>query len=948
MARGVRVARKDPARSKQASGMFARASAWARGLFGSDASAASAPDESPAARKGKQERELTSAEERTTAAHIQEIKGLLLIALSLWLGVSMVSFYAPPGDPLAKGYNWGGLVGYYYAKGAFAAAGNAGAFLCVLGCAWGAVLVARKEVKLAALRLVAGLCFVLAFACIIQLAVDPEGALEPTARSPYGSGGWLAFRLTPVLVEKFGYGGLWILLPVLAAVSFMLATEMAFYPALAAFGEWARKRREERGESLVRSLSLWMGRLVLGLWDFVRGNDIGATADAMVAAEDGASAPSAAASDVAPDAATGASAAKPGRSRRQHPLDEDNVIDDNEDVGVHVLEPVPPPPAVDSGERLGDSEDGDVGSAGTPAEFVLPPPEDESVVLPSVDEAELAEKRRRFAEKLAERAKPKEVEKQRSLDFELPTNGVDNWTYPPLSLLIASEAQSAASKDGLEAQARTLEAVLRSYKVDAAVVEAKVGPTVVLFELEVASGTRLNKITGLQQEIAGALKATSVRVIAPIPGKSVVGVEVPSPARRTVRISEIVREEAYDSKNYGLPLFLGVDTEGAPVVEDLARMPHLLVAGTTGSGKSVCINTILASFLLTRSPQEVKLILIDPKQVELEMFSRIPHLMGPTVTDMKRATMVLNWIVEKMEARYELFKHAKVKNIKAYNSLSEAELRARMGENFEEDRTPRKTHYIVIVIDEFADLMMIAKKDAEQAVMRLAQKSRAVGIHLILATQRPSTDVITGVMKANLPCRVAFKVTNGVDSRVIVDTQGAEKLLGNGDMLYTPPGASGVKRVQGVYVDDSELEKIVSFVTTDSVQTYSQELVQLTTGEGKNLADSMSPRAGEDDEDDDGGSSARGGGIEDALDDPDWDRAVRVVLKTKRGSASLLQRALGVGYTRASRLLDLMSEYGIVSDHKGSKAREVLMTLEQWEEQHGKDPHDLGDPAEHG
>jgi len=921
--------------------MFARASAWARGLFGSDASEASAPDESPKKRKGKEERELTPAEERKTAAHIQEIKGLLLIALSLWLGVSMLSFYAPPGDPLAKGYNWGGLVGYYYAKGAFAAAGNAGAFLCVLGCAWGAVLVARKEVKLAALRLVAGLCFVLAFACIIQLAVDPEGAMESTARSPYGPGGWLAFRLTPVLVEKFGYGGLWILLPVLSAVSFMLATEMAFYPALAAFGEWARKRREERGESLLRSVSLWMGRLVLGLWDFVRGNDIGATADALVAADGGASSATAVA---APEAG----AAKPARSRRQHPLDEDNIVDDDEDVGVHVLKPMPAPTSADSTERLGDSEDGDVGAAGPQHEFVLPPPDDESVVLPSVDEAELAEKRRRFAEKLAERAKPKEVEKQRALDFEVPIHGTDNWTYPPLTLLIPSETPSDASRDGLEAQARALEAVLRSYKVDAAVVEAKVGPTVVLFELEVASGTRLNKITGLQQEIAGALRATSVRVIAPIPGKSVVGVEVPSPARRTVRISEIVREDAYDSKSFGLPLFLGVDTEGAPVVEDLARMPHLLVAGTTGSGKSVCINTILASFLLTRSPQEVKLILIDPKQVELEMFSRIPHLMGPTVTDMKRATMVLNWIVEKMESRYELFKHAKVKNIRGYNSLSEAELRERMGEHFNEERTPRKSHYIVVVIDEFADLMMIAKKEAETAVMRLAQKSRAVGIHLILATQRPSTDVITGVMKANLPCRVAFKVTNGVDSRVIVDTQGAEKLLGNGDMLYTPPGASGVKRVQGVYVDDSELEKIVSFVTQDSVQTYSQELVQLTTGEGKNLAEVMGPSGGDDDEDDDGEGGMRGGGIQDALDDPDWDKAVRVVLKTRRGSASLLQRALGVGYTRASRLLDMMSEAGIVSDHKGSKAREVLMTLEQWEEQHGKDPHDLGDPAEHG
>jgi S-DNA-T family DNA segregation ATPase FtsK/SpoIIIE len=942
-------------------GLFARASAWARGLFGADDSASAESEAKDGAgakkRKGKDERELTPAEERKTAAHIQEIKGLLLIALSLWLAVSMVSFYAPPSDPQAQGYNWGGLVGYYYAKGAFAAAGNAGAFLCVLGCAWGVVLVARKEVKLASLRLVAGLCFVLSIACIVQLAVDPEGAMAPTARSPYGPGGWLAFRLTPVLVAKFGYGGLWILLPVLAVVSFMLATEMAFYPALAAFGEWARKRREERGESLVRSVSLWTGRMVLGLWDFLRGNDIGATADKLVAAEAGNNG-----TNAANAAAVASAPAKPTRTRRQHPLDEDNLIDDDEDVGVHVLTPVassarPSEPVVAAAgaagaasieERVGDSDDGDVGRAGSQEDFELPSPDDESGgVLSSFDDAEAADKRRRFAEKLAERSKPQKTEVQSKLMFEPPTLGPDNWTYPPVSLLKLSEATGPTSGDFIQEQARALEAVLRSYKVEAVVVDAKVGPSVILYYLDVASGTRMNKITSLQQEIAGALKATSVRIQAPIPGKSVVGVEVPSPARRTVRLSAVVKEDAYDIKNYGLPLFLGVDTEGSAIVEDLAKMPHLLVAGTTGSGKSVCVNTILASFLLTRSPQEVKLILIDPKQVELDMFSNIPHLMAPTVTDMRRATAVLNWIVEKMESRYELFRNAKVKNIKGYNALTEDELRQRMGDEWNEERTPRKVHYIVVVIDEFADLMMVSKKEAEQAVMRLAQKSRAVGIHLILATQRPSTDVITGVMKGNLPCRIAFKVNSGVDSRVILDNQGAEKLLGNGDMLYTPPGVSSLKRVQGAFVEDGELQGIVDFVCKDSVQSFSQELVQLSSGSVGTLPPGALPAEGDDAEGGDvEGGGDDGGGFEDALSDPMWDKAVRQVLKSRRGSASMLQRAFGIGYTRASRLLDMMSEAGICSDHKGSKAREVLMTLDQWEQLHGKDPESLGDSNE--
>ncbi|MCC7014515.1 MAG: DNA translocase FtsK 4TM domain-containing protein [Planctomycetes bacterium] len=891
--------------------MTTRAMGWLRARLG-----LSSPDDGAERARPKAAHKASDAAPaaRASAAHIQEIKGLLLIGLSLWLFVAMASYYAPPDDPQAVGRNWGGRVGYYYAMGAFAAAGNAGYFLCVIGLAWGVVLVARKEMKLPALRLLSALCFVLAIAFVVQLAVDPHGEVLSSAHSPYGPGGWFAARLTPVLIEKFGHPGLWILMPLVALVAFMLATEMAFYPALAAFGAWARERREQRGEGLFRALTQWTGRLVLGLWDFVRGAGIGDTARSLVEAE-------------ALTSAKDVKAAAPrSGGRRQHPIDEDNVIDDDDDVGVVLpLAKDEPHKAARTAEAAQDEDDELDPAVRLPregGELDLDDDGDVSLGLgedPEHEELppEVAEKQKKFAERAIK------VE-QSGMIFEPPTPPVGDWKLPPIELLEAPERVNALDQADIENQARKLEHALASFRVEAHVVGSQVGPTVILFELEVSQGTRMNKVTQLSQEIAAALRAQSVRIIAPIPGKATIGIEVPNAHRRKVRMSELISQKSYDKKAYALPLFLGMDAEGQGIVEDLAKMPHLLIAGTTGSGKSVCINTILASFLMTRSPHDVQMILVDPKMVELQMFAKIPHLMLPTVTDMRQATAVINWIVEKMEGRYELFQHAGVKNIKGYNALSEDELKTRMGDNWNEERTPRHVPYIVLVIDEFADLMMQSKKEAEQAITRLAQKSRAVGIHVILATQRPSTDVITGVIKGNLPTRIAFQVASKVDSRVILDAQGAEKLLGGGDMLYNPPASARIKRVQGALVEDHELQSIVDFVCQDSAQSFNQELVQVATG-------TRAP--GE------GGEST---GFEDALSDPMWDDAVRVILKSKRGSASLLQRALGVGYTRASRLLDMMGEAGIVSDHKGSKAREVLMTLEQWEEMHGKAPSSQG------
>ena len=802
---------------------------------------------------------------------LQEIKGLVFIGFSLWLLISLFTYWTPPGDKGALGHNWGGDAGFYLANAALIACGLSGYLLAALVGLWGFVIVGRRKVSWPAVRFLGGLCLIAALSLMLQLAFGvPPAASDPAMqrdtldhlrteglldnRLPYGPGGWLAVEVTPRLVERFGGPGLWVLLATMLFVSFLLATEMAFFPALRALSGWLSERRERWGETVGPALWGWFKGLVHGLWDFVRGADLE---------------PQAAAAG-APGGTGRARARGPGREREGD--DEDDEDEDEEDEE-------------DENDEDGEDEDWD---------------EDEEL---EDDEATLVPPRRERNPLLTQT-------RIEAPTYERVTPPPGPWKLPPLDLLEPPITDFEQDREFLVRSARALEGALQSFRVEAEVVGAQVGPAVTLFELTVAQGTRMNRVTQLSQEIAATLRARSVRIIAPIPGKATIGVEVPNNKRRTVRISELVTQKAYDPKIMALPLFLGVDAEGHTIVEDLARMPHLLIAGTTGSGKSVCINTILASLLLTRSPHDVRLILVDPKMVELQMFSDVPHLELPVVTDMRQATNVLLWAVDKMEARYDLFRSASVKNIKSYNGLGEDELRKRMGADFNEDRTPRHVPYIVVVIDEMADLMMQSKKEAEQAITRLAQKSRAVGIHVIVATQRPSIDVLTGVIKGNLPCRIAFQVASKVDSRVILDAMGAEKLLGSGDMLYTPPQSSQLRRVQGALVEDHELGRLVEFVCKDSAQSFNQELVQTATGARSGTTDPYQA----------------------ALDADDrFEDAVEVILKTRRGSASLLQRALGIGYTRASRLIDLMTDAGIVGDHKGSKAREILVTLEDWE-----------------
>jgi S-DNA-T family DNA segregation ATPase FtsK/SpoIIIE len=838
--------------------------------------------------------------EESTAERLREILGLCLVGFCLWVLIAMVSFYTPIDDLAASGSNWGGQGGYFFANGAFLFLGLAGYLAVLLGLAWGAVLIAGRAVSWVSLRFLGGVCFVISAAFLLQhmfgpdvAAGDAEVQRAVSSRLPYGPGGWLALQLTPLLVEKFGSPGLLLLLMLMALVSFLLATERAFYPAVRAFAGWLRVRREERGESMWSALAGWSAGFARGLWSFVSGANVATEPHEALAV----------AGVAAPTRATRSTRAKPAAKVEAAEDDEDDFeADDDDDEEDEDEDDDEEEEEEDDDEEEEDEEED----------------EDEDELDDEEDEDEIDEEATHELIPAAASAKkpavnPRVAGVQKPIVFDPPTPPPGPWTFPSLDLLLRPESNAGLDDRFLEDCAAKLENALRSFRVESSVVSAQVGPAVTLFELTVAQGTRMNKVTQLSQEIAAALRAQSVRIIAPIPGRETIGIEVPNSKRRVVRISELINQKAYDPKFMALPLFIGMDAEGTPIVEDLARMPHLLIAGTTGSGKSVCINTILASLLLTRSPHDVKMILIDPKMVELQTFAIVPHLLCPVVTDARQATSVLLWACEKMEGRYELFKTAGVKNIKSYNALGEDELRKRLGDEWSDERTPRHIPYIVVVVDEMADLMMTSKKEAELAITRLAQKSRAVGIHVIVATQRPSTDVITGVIKGNLPTRIAFQVASKVDSRVILDHSGAEKLLGGGDMLYTPPQSSQIKRVQGALVEDSELTSIVNFVCTNSAPNFSQELLQVATG----------------DRQPDGGMTAEG------ADDELFDQAVVIILKSKRGSASLLQRALGIGYTRASRLIDIMTERGIVGPHKGSKSREILMTIDQWEEMHG-------------
>jgi S-DNA-T family DNA segregation ATPase FtsK/SpoIIIE len=490
------------------------------------------------------------------------------------------------------------------------------------------------------------------------------------------------------------------------------------------------------------------------------------------------------------------------------------------------------------------------------------------------------------------------------------------YELPPIDLLLPNEAVSLEEHEQeVRQKAKILEKTFASFGFKVKVVEIETGPVIAQYEIELEAGLRLAKITNLADDLAIALRVPSVRIVAPIPGKNTVGIEVPNNERQLVRMREVIEEADGKARKMRIPIYLGKDVSGNPLLVDLATLPHLLIAGRTGTGKSVCLNSIIVSMLMSRGPDDVRMLMIDPKMVELSSYKRLPHLMHPVVTDMRKAEAILAWAVEKMEERYALLARAGVRQIGVYNQLGEEELLERLQPETEEERAQIPLHlpYIVIVADEIADLMMTAGKEVEQHIIRLAQKSRAVGIHLVLATQKPTVDVITGLIKSNLPARIAFQVASRTDSRVVLDEMGADRLLGNGDMLFLSPNMGTLMRGQGAYLTDEEINKVVDFVSTTEPQ-FVKELVQLkATDHGDNTAEKLKSR------------------------DEFYEAAVDIVIREGRGSVSLLQRALGIGYGRAARLVDFMAEDGIVGTYNGSQAREVLITMDQWSQMIGQE-----------
>ncbi len=512
-------------------------------------------------------------------------------------------------------------------------------------------------------------------------------------------------------------------------------------------------------------------------------------------------------------------------------------------------------------------------------------------------------------EKAPSPSRQKEAMKQEAFEF-METSKV--FQLPPISLLEADpEKRQKIDRDSLIMNSRILEKKLLDYGVEGKVVEVRPGPVITVYEFEPAPGVKVSRIVNLADDLALALSAISIRIVAPIPGKAVVGIEVPNAVRETVFLKEAIDSNAFRASKSKLSFGLGKDISGEPYVIDLARMPHLLVAGSTGSGKSVSINSMICSILFKATSEEVRFLMIDPKMLELSDYEGIPHLLLPVVTNPKKAAAALQWLVDEMERRYTVLAEKGVRNIEQYHQRVEKELKEkgkvykRKGDSLEgnEEKAPEvleKIPYIVVVIDELADLMMVSSRDVEESITRLAQMSRAVGIHLLLATQRPSVDVLTGIIKANFPARISFQVTSKVDSRTILDTIGAEHLLGAGDMLFLPPGSSKLTRLHGAFVSSAEIKRVVEFLKKQGKPTYEPAIVLEAKKEKKASGDAEEY-------------------------DEKYDEAVAFVAETGQASISLVQRRFRIGYNRAARIVEKMEEEGVVGPSDGIKPREVLV-----------------------
>lgn len=498
----------------------------------------------------------------------------------------------------------------------------------------------------------------------------------------------------------------------------------------------------------------------------------------------------------------------------------------------------------------------------------------------------------------------KEIVKEEKEEIKKEVVNHSNYILPSTSILDVPKKVKNNNQAGIEENIKKLEEVLREFGITGKVVAVTVGPAFTQYELQLKSGTKLSKLTSINKEISLVLAKKDVRILAPIPGKSTVGIEIANDTTSIVYIRDIMESLPKEKENNKLLVALGKDIMSNTMYCEINKTPHLLVAGSTGSGKSVCINCILASIIMRAKPDEVKLVLVDPKKVELSMYNGIPHLLMPVVTDPKKASVALAKIVSEMERRYDIFEEKGVKNIGSYNDMVE-----KKNASLPDNEKIAKMPYIVVIVDELADLMLVASKEVEDAIMRITQMARAAGIHLIIATQRPSTDVITGVIKANIPSRISFAVSSGIDSRTILDMTGAEKLLGRGDMLFLPSGENTPMRIQGAWITEEEIKRLVDYAINQQKAQYDENFLNLTSTNNTGHVDANTD-------------------VKEEYDDPLYDDIVEFVVTSGKASASLLQRRFKLGYNRAARIIDLLEERGIIGPVNGSKPREVLVKLE--------------------
>ncbi len=817
-----------------------------------------------------------------------------LTALVIWVIAAAAAISFDPADPPSHAIaqsagdagqpmsNWIGQVGAFGSFHAYHMLGESGVWTILLGVLVGLIHIAwRGPLTWPGMRAVGLMMIALAISSFHALLAPEWSAL------PEGGGGLLGIAGTGLLVERFGGLGTGLILFVGLTIGTWVAAEQLLIIVPRALGLVAGATASSAARAAVRAKDATQAR---------RG---------LKTRED----------DVSDDRKLSAIGHLLGGMKRRALADEDDYEEADE---------------YDTEEEWEDEEEGNDASPDDEWEEADEEEEEvddvQHVATPDSNKAIDADVLREKIAKLPVRfaSSSKLTATQEDLDalraMRISEEEIDrSYRFPPLDILTEPEENySEELEQWVRSQAEDLEKALHTYGIKGEVVGIDSGPVITLFRIRLAPGTKVAQLTPISLDIARMLKAVNIRIVPNEEGQDTVGIEVPNQRKEKVRLKELMTN-SQAAGSMGLPMFLGKDASGNPLVIDLTSLPHLLIAGTTGSGKSVCMNAIIMGFLYTMKPSDLKLILVDPKMVELSQFKDIPHLLCPVVTEMGKAAAILEWAVAKMDERYELLAEAGCRDIAAYNKLTWEEKKEHLNPRteLEEARIPRKLPYIVFLIDELADLIM-TYRDVEGSIVRIAQKARAVGIHLILATQRPQANVVTGLIKSNMPGRMSFRVASGMDSRIVLDQKGGELLLGHGDMLMLTPRSSIPIRAQGTLVDDAEARKAVRFIRDVSAPSFERTLTTIGNhgfgGEGAaGLVDDYEERM-----------------RRSAQEDPLFDRAVEIVLETRRGSVSLLQRRLAIGYTRASRLIELMGQAGIIGSHKGSVAREVVMTIDEW------------------